>query len=125
MDEISDRDFKMINRGIEIGAKHNEPSPKTLDAINSIQGICATRGTEIALMQKSIDNIEASVEELKEANKTYQEEIKELIIGLETKFSAKWVEKILLWVAYIIGGSLILGFIGLLWKIIVQYLTGR
>ena len=71
---------------------------------------------EIATMGKDIEYIKKSLENNEEHHKDLKDLINSFIESSETKFSAKWVEKAVIYIGSLVTGAIVIALIGLILK---------
>lgn len=76
---------------------------------------------DMGAVKNDMQHVKSEQGELKENMKDGFKEVIDKIDCLDQKFSAKWVEKIILWAAAIIGFALLSGLITLVWKTAVHF----
>jgi len=74
-------------------------------------------------MQKDISQIQTKVDNIDGKVERGFSEVKEMITCLDDKFSAKWVETLLIWIARILGSLILIGGAGLVVKVFIDYAT--
>lgn len=61
--------------------------------INNIKALCATRGTQLALMQKNIEDTKEAVNKLDKKFDDFDKKLDTQFERFNRQFAGKWVEK--------------------------------
>jgi len=73
-------------------------------------------------VRSDMKHVKKEQEEIKTNMKDGFDKISDKIDSLDHKFSAKWVETLLIWVGRIIGAAIIGGVIVVIWKAAVHFI---
>ena len=73
-------------------------------------------------VKKDMSYVKKGHEDMKKSVEKGFKDLGEKIDDLDSKFSAKWVEKIMVWTARIIGLTLLGGLITVIWKAAVFFI---
>lgn len=89
--------FEHINKVVA----HNTTAPETKREIDILKKDCSTRDTTTALIKQKMDEIEKKVNSI-------ENKLDDLIEKLDERYAPSWVRNIIIWAGGIIGTSLIM-----------------
>jgi len=105
---------------------HPNTAPKTIEELTSIKETCASRGTELALINQMQEEQTKRLEEQKQQldkiqkeqsdnfgmiQREQRENFERLSEKLDKKYSGKWVETTFKALLFLIGGALVYAFL--------------
>jgi cob(I)alamin adenosyltransferase len=108
--------LELINKGMEMVQKHSVPSPETKEALEEIKTRCASRGTDLALMQQHQNTMGEKVDKIEAKVDKFDEKLDTLIDKMSEKYASKWVESALKWAGAIAGAAIITALMRLIFK---------
>jgi predicted nucleic acid-binding Zn-ribbon protein len=106
---MNENDLKVYNKGIQEGRKHSEPSNKTMEELTKIKENCSKRGTEMALMNQKLSNIERKLDE-------FLERMEDLEKNKADKSELDIVRGNIAWAIRVVVGAVILALLALIMK---------
>jgi len=77
---------------------------------------------DMGIVKSDMKHVKNEQESMKTDMKEGFKDLGDKIDNLDSKFSAKWVEKLLIWVGRIIGAAIITGVIVVIWKAAVYFI---
>lgn len=87
--------------------------------INSLKKDCSKYELNIAIMGEKIEEINIKIDDIKKNQESYMDDMKLFMKEIADSKANKWVENFLLWAGGIIGTSLLVGFLTLVYRITV------
>lgn len=106
---MNDNELKIYNQGIQEGKKHSDPSQKTMEELTRIKENCSKRGTEMALMNQRLINIETKIDD-------FLKRMEELEQEKADKEEVDRIRRNIDWAVKLVLGAVILALVAIVLK---------